>query len=65
MGENNQNPDIIEWEEYDVDDLKSDDYALYPYEEQCVQLTPEQKEFAQQIGEALDQDKGIWYNKSC
>lgn len=28
-------------------------------------LTPEQKEFAQQIGEALDQDKGIWYNKSC
>ena len=26
-------------------------------------LTPEQKEFAQQIGEALDQDKGIWYNK--
>ena len=28
-------------------------------------LTLEQKEFAQQIGEALDQDKGIWYNKSC
>lgn len=24
--ENNQNPDIIEWEEYDVDDLRSDDY---------------------------------------
>ena len=30
--ENNQNPDIIEWEEYDVDDLRSDDYAPYPYE---------------------------------
>lgn len=28
-------------------------------------LTPEQKEFAQQIGETLDQDKGIWYNKRC
>ena len=27
-------------------------------------LTPEQKEFAQQIGETLDQDNGIWYNKS-
>lgn len=27
--ENNQNPDIIEWEEYDVDDLRSDE---------CVQL---------------------------
>lgn len=51
--ENNQNPDIIEWEEYDVDDLQSDDYAPYPYEEQRVQLTPEQEEFAQQIGEAL------------
>ena len=51
--ENNQNPDIIEWEEYDVDDLQSDDYAPYPYEEQHVQLTPEQEEFAQQIGEAL------------
>ena len=35
--ENNQNPDIIEWEEYDVDDLQSDDYAPYPYEEQRVQ----------------------------
>ena len=28
-------------------------------------LTPEQKEFAQQIGETLDQDKVICYNKSC
>lgn len=51
--ENNQNPDIIEWEEYDVDDLRSDDYDPYPYEERRVQLTPEQEEFAQQIGEAL------------
>lgn len=51
--ENNQNPDIIEWEEYDIDDLQSDNYAPHPYEEQRVQLTPEQEEFAQQIGEAL------------
>lgn len=51
--ENNQNPDIIEWEEYAVDDLRSDDYDPYPYEERRVQLTPEQEEFAQQVGEAL------------
>lgn len=51
--ENNQNPDIIEWEEYDVDDLRSDDYEPYSYEERRVQLTPEQEEFAQQVGEAL------------
>lgn len=51
--ENNQNPDIIEWEEYDVDDLQSDDCAPHPYEEQHVQLTPEQEKFAQQVGEAL------------
>lgn len=51
--ENNQNPDIIEWEEYDVDDLQSDDCAPHPYEEQHVQLTPEQEKIAQQVGEAL------------
>lgn len=50
---NNQNPDIIEWEEYDLDDLRSGDYDPYPYKEQHVQLTPEQEEFAQQVGEAL------------
>lgn len=31
----------------------SDDYDPYPYEERRVQLTPEQEEFAQQVGEAL------------
>lgn len=51
--ENNQNPDIIEWEEYDADDLRSDDYAPLTSEEQRVQLTPEQEKFAQQVGEAL------------
>lgn len=51
--ENNQNPDIIEWEECDVDDLRSKDYTPRPFEEQGVQLTPEQEQFAQQVGEAL------------
>lgn len=51
--ENNRNPNIIEWEECDLDDLRSDYYDPYPYEEQHVQLTPEQEEFARQVGEAL------------
>jgi hypothetical protein len=51
--ENNQNPGINEWEEYDVEDLLRDVYEPYPYEERRVQLTPEQEEFAQQVGEAL------------
>lgn len=51
--ENNRNPDIPEWEEYDIDDLRSNDYVSYPYEERHVQLSPEQEEFAQKIGEAL------------
>lgn len=51
--ENNQNPDIIEWEEYDVDDLQSNAHEPNSYEERRVQLTPEQEEFAQQVGEAL------------
>ncbi len=51
--ENNQNPDIIEWEEFDLEDLQSGDYEPRPYEERHVQLTPEQEEFAQQVGEVL------------
>ena len=51
--ENNQNPDIIEWEEFDVDDLRREDCDSYPYEERRVQLTSEQEEVAQQIGKAL------------
>lgn len=45
--ENDKNSDIIEWEEYDVDDLRSDDHASYPYRERRVQFTLEQEEFAQ------------------
>ena len=51
--ENNQNPDIIEWEEYDIDDLRRNDYDPYAYEEMHPQLTPEQEEFAQQVGQVL------------
>lgn len=51
--ENNQNQDIIEWEEYDIDDLRSNDYDLSSYKDQSVQLTQGQEEFAQQVGEAL------------
>ncbi len=51
--ENNQNPDIIEWVEYDVDDLPRNDYAPYPYEEQHTQLTPKQEELAQEVGDFL------------
>lgn len=51
--ENNKNQDIIEWEEYDVDDLKSYYYVPYPYEERRSPLTPEQEKLAQQIGEEL------------
>lgn len=49
--ENNQNQDIIEWEEYDLEDLLSDNYDSY--EEQCTQLTPEQEQFANILGVAI------------
>ncbi len=51
--ENNQNPDIIEWEELDVDDLQSVSTETDADEEKAVQLTPEQEERAQLIGAAL------------
>lgn len=49
--ENNQNQDIIEWEEYDLEDLLNDNYDSY--EEQCTQLTPEQEQFANILGVAI------------
>ena len=51
--ENNQNPDINEWEEIDVDDLLSNNSYSFPPEEDHMQLTPEQEQLAQQVGEAL------------
>lgn len=47
----NKNPDIVEWEEVEVDDYS--DYELIPYEERQVQLSPEEERLAQAIGGAL------------
>lgn len=50
---NNKNQDIIEWEEYDIEDLQNTDYNPYSYEKNEFQLSEEQEEIAQMIGEAL------------
>lgn len=50
--ENNKNPDIVEWEEYDLDDLHYRNETISNYHDEA-QLTPEQEEFAQMVGEAL------------
>ncbi len=36
----NKNPDIVEWEEVEIEDNTSD-YEPIPYEERQVQLSPE------------------------
>ena len=46
-----KNPDIVEWEEVEVNDYS--DYEPIPYEERQVQLSPEEERLAQAIGEAL------------
>lgn len=51
--ENNQNPDIIEFEEYDLDDLMAENSDPYPYRDQDVELTAEQEYSAEELGEAL------------
>lgn len=51
--ENNKNQDIIEWEEYDIDDLVNNDYDSSTYEAGDIQLTPEQEKLAREAGEAL------------
>jgi len=48
----NKNPDIVEWEEVEIEDNTSD-YEPTPYEERQVQLSPEEERIAQAIGEAL------------
>ena len=48
--ENNQNPDIPEWEEVDLDDLQSETAIIPQYEENQIELTPEQREMAEKIG---------------
>ena len=50
---NNKNQDIVEWEEYDIEDLQNTSYDSYSYEMNEIQLSEEQEELAQMIGEAL------------
>ena len=50
---NNQNPDIPEWEEYDLDDLMNPESTISPTLEDRVQLTPEQEQLAIIIGTFL------------
>ena len=57
--ENNQNPDIIEWEEVDVDDLNDDSDYDYDYDDEDsyedyeFQLSPEQEELLLTLGWVL------------
>ena len=50
---NNQTPGIPEWEELDLDELVPNQQEPEPYEEQSVQLTPEEERLAKMAGEAL------------
>lgn len=49
----NKNPDIVEWEEVEIEDRYDYDYQPIPYEDRQVQLTPEEERIAREIGEAL------------
>ena len=48
--ENNQNPDIPEWEEIDLDDLRSDTDIDYHYEQTQIELSPEEQELLEKVG---------------
>lgn len=49
--ENNQNPGIPEWEEFDLDDLTNLNTDEIPSSiEQEVELTPEEQQMLQEIG---------------
>lgn len=50
---NNKNPDIIEWEEVDVEDQSAQNVPTPSPEPEKRELTPEQQELAQIIGDAL------------
>lgn len=50
---NNQNPDIIEWEECDEEQIREQYLQSLEYDEGKSQLTPEQKAFAQELGTVL------------
>ena len=50
---NNQNPDIVEWEEYDPDNNMRDNCDDRMEKEKGVELTPEQQEIVQMLAEGL------------
>lgn len=49
----NKNPDIVEWEEVEIEDRYDYDYQPIPYKDRQIQLTPEEERLANEIGEAL------------
>lgn len=50
--ENNKTTDIVEWEEVEIDEPQYE-YPIEQYEQGCVELTPEQQQLAQAVGEAI------------
>lgn len=50
---NNKNPDIVEWEEVDLDELYKDKVVPIPYENRQIELSPEEEKLAREMGELL------------
>lgn len=50
--ENNKTTDIVEWEEVEIDEPQYE-YPIEQYEQERVELTPEQQQLAQAVGEAI------------
>lgn len=50
--ENNKTTDIVEWEEVEIEETEYN-YSVEQYEQERVELTPEQQQLAQALGEAI------------
>lgn len=50
--DNNKTTDIVEWEEVEIDEPQYE-YPIEQYEQERVELTPEQQQLAQVVGEAI------------
>lgn len=50
--ENNKTTDIVEWEEVEVEEPEYD-YSIEQYKQEQVELTPEQQQLAQAVGEVI------------
>lgn len=50
--ENNKTTDIVEWEEVAIDEPQYE-YPIEQYEQERVELTPEQQQLAQAVGKAI------------